>query len=111
VPRQGSLRPGLFASAHILVQEREDVVCVPTNAVITFAGLEKVVSVQAGKALEKLVTTGRREANQVEILAGLQAGEPVVLDPRGLRTGQPVTLASGADSRTVARTEKPDRSP
>jgi RND family efflux transporter MFP subunit len=101
VPRQGSLRPGLFARAQIILTEREEVVSVPANAIITFAGIEKVVRVQDGKALEQVITTGRRQLDWVEILAGLGAGEDVVLDPAGLRTGQPVTVSSGAGNQAA----------
>ena len=93
VPNPGTLRPGLFASASIIVDEHEEALTVPTNAVVTFAGIEKVVVVQDGKALEKDVNTGRRRGDRVEILSGLALGESVVLDPAGLRTGQPVVVA------------------
>jgi hypothetical protein len=93
VPNPGTLRPGLFASASIIVDEHEEVLTVPTNAVVTFAGIEKVVVIQDGKALEKDVSTGRQRGDRVEILSGLALGESVVLDPAGLRTGQPVVVA------------------
>jgi len=98
VPNPGSLRAGLFARAEIILNEREDVLSVPANALITFAGLEKVVVVQAGKALEKTVATGRRRHDLVEIVSGLTSGEIVVLNPGGLRTGQPVTVESQAEN-------------
>ena len=96
VPNPGSLRPGLFASAQIIVDEHEDVLTVPTNAVVTFAGIEKVVLVRDEKALEKDVRTGRRRADRVEIISGLDAGEGVVLEATGLRTGQRVTVVGTA---------------
>ncbi len=92
VPNPGSLRPGLFASARIIVNEREEVPTVPTNAIVTFAGLEKVVVVQDGQALEKDISTGRRREDRVEVVSGLVRDESVVLDPAGLRTGQRVTV-------------------
>ena len=96
VPNRGALRAGLFARADIIVKEREDALSVPTNALTTFAGLEKVVVVREGKALEKNVATGRRRHDQVEIVSGLVPGETVVLNPGGLRTGQPLTTESNA---------------
>lgn len=94
VPARGSLRPGLFARADIIVDERQDSLSVPANALMTFAGIEKVVVVQEGKALEKVVETGRRGPDWVEILSGIGPGEPVILNPQGLRTGQPVTVTA-----------------
>ncbi len=92
VPNPGNLRPGLFASARIIVNDREEVPTVPTNAIVTFAGLEKVVVVQDGQALEKDVSTGRRRGDRVEVVSGLGPEESVVLDPAGLRTGQRVSV-------------------
>jgi RND family efflux transporter MFP subunit len=103
VPPQGSLRPGLFARAYIVVNEREQVISIPTNALTVFAGLEKVVTVKDGKAAEKVVTTGRLNSNSVEIVSGLSVGETVVLDPAGIRTGQPLILENtGRDSAASA---------
>jgi RND family efflux transporter MFP subunit len=93
VPRQGALRPGLFARAQIVVSDGEESISVPANAVVSFAGIEKVVVVQEDKALERTVTTGRRGADWVEIISGVSAGETVVLEPGGLRTGQPLKIA------------------
>ncbi len=91
VPRQGSLRPGLFVRAQIVVAEKEPGLSMPAEALLTFAGLEKVVLVQNGQALEQVVTTGRRGPGWVEIVSGLSGGQEVVLSPAGLRTGQAVT--------------------
>lgn len=102
VPAQGGLRPGLFVRAHIVVNESEPAVSVPADALTTFAGLEKIITVKDGKAVERAVTTGRRGADWVEIVSGLAAGEPVVLDPAGLRMGQPVTTnLAEAEARTA----------
>jgi RND family efflux transporter MFP subunit len=98
VPRQGPLRPGLFARVRIVVIESEEALTVPADSIITFAGLEKVVAVQDGKAVEKVVTTGRRGADWAEVLSGVERGETLVLAPGSLRTGQPVVVKSGADA-------------
>jgi RND family efflux transporter MFP subunit len=102
VPNPGNLRPGLFASASIIVDEHEEVLTVPTNVVVTFAGIEKVVVVQDGKALEKDVNTGRRRGDRVEIVSGLRVGEGVVLDPAGLRTGQRVSVTAPPAATSAA---------
>lgn len=99
VPRQGSLRPGLFARAQIIVAEQERTLTVPGDAIITFAGLEKVVAVEDGKAVEKVVSTGRRGPDWVEVVSGLAAGESVVLRPGSLRTGQRVMVGDGAEGQ------------
>ena len=97
VPREGSLRPGLFARARIIVTEHEQALTVPLDAITTFAGLEKVVVVRDGKAVEKVIATGRRGPDWVELLSGLEAGETVVLSPGSLRTGQRVMATNGPE--------------
>jgi RND family efflux transporter MFP subunit len=92
VRNDGSLRPGLFARAQIITRDNDEGLSVPTTALIVFAGLEKVVTIQHGKALEKTVATGRRGASWVEIVAGLKTGEAVVIEPGNLRTGESVSV-------------------
>ena len=60
VANDGSLRPGLFARAEIVIDDDTMAVTIPTKSIVTFAGIEKVVVVQNGKALEKPITTRRR---------------------------------------------------
>lgn len=98
VPAAGSLRPGLFARGSILVDDQKEGLSVPAESLITFAGIEKVVAIENGKALEKVVVTGRRGADWVEIISGLRQAEHVVLSPGGIRTGDLVQLNPGKDT-------------
>jgi len=98
VPNRGGLRAGLFARAQIVVNARDQGVCVPSGALITFAGLEKVVLVKDGKAVEQSVTTGARGGGWIEIVSGLAAGETIVLDPAGIRTGQALAIQGSPES-------------
>lgn len=104
IPNQGNLRAGLFVRAAIIVNERDETVSLPANALITFAGLEKVVVVTKGKAAEKTVTTGRREGDWVEIISGVNAEDTVVLDPAGIRTGQPLVVSNQSSNQAPAQT-------
>ncbi|HEX4994716.1 MAG TPA: efflux RND transporter periplasmic adaptor subunit [Methylomirabilota bacterium] len=90
---QGRLRPGAFARGEIVVQPDRKLVTVPAEAIVTFAGVEKVMVVEAGRAVEKRVTTGRRTGDRVEILSGLAAGEQVIVRPGAVASGQPVTAS------------------
>jgi RND family efflux transporter MFP subunit len=91
VPNEASaLRPGAFAKADIVVATDVPAVTVPATAVVTFAGVEKVLTVDGPRAAELRVQTGRRLGDRVEIVAGLRAGTPVVAQPGNLTAGQPV---------------------
>jgi RND family efflux transporter MFP subunit len=93
IRNDGSLRPGLFCRAQIVTVNDDPGLAVPSNSLITFAGLEKAITIQDGKAFEKVVTTGRRATDWIEVIDGLQTGEQVVVDPGNLRTGQAVRVA------------------
>lgn len=92
VRNDGRLRPGSFAAAEIVTNESKMAITVPNNAIVTFAGIEKVIVVQNGKALEKPITTGRRNGEWTEIVAGINLGEKVVIDPGNLQSGQAVEV-------------------
>ena len=92
VQNDGSLRPGSFAKAEIVTNDAKMAVTVPNNAIVTFAGIEKVIVVQNGKALEKPITTGRRSADSTEILSGVNVGDQVIVDPGNLQSGMAVEV-------------------
>jgi RND family efflux transporter MFP subunit len=92
VQNDGSLRPGSFAKAEIVTNDAKMAVTVPNNSIVTFAGIEKVIVVQNGKALEKPITTGRKSGDWTEILAGVNVGEQVVVDPGNLQSGMSVEV-------------------
>jgi RND family efflux transporter MFP subunit len=91
----GVLRPGSFANAAIVSTDSDRAVIVPTSALVTFAGVEKVLSIKDGKVVEKRVTVGRRTAERLEILNGLAVGDPVIAQPGNLVDGTPVRVAGG----------------
>lgn len=91
VVNEGLLHPGMFARGDIVVNPAEPAITVPLAALATFAGIEKVYLIEEGKARERVVTTGRRGADWVEVLVNLKVGEEVILNPGNLQNGQPVS--------------------
>jgi RND family efflux transporter MFP subunit len=91
---QAALRPGSFAKADIVIQAGQEIVTVPRDSIITFAGIEKVLMVVEGKAVEKRVRSGRRIGEQVEITEGIVAGNQVIVQPGNLVAGEPVTVVN-----------------
>ena len=98
IPNPGHLRPGAFAKAAIMVETAAPALAIPEEAIVTFAGTERALTISTNTALEKRITTGRREKGWVEILDGLKPGERVILKPGGLQSGDPVTTASTTSS-------------
>ena len=101
--RDGHLKPGIYADATIVVQERDNSVSVPIEAV-SMAGKPVVLAVNSKGIVEsRPVTVGLTTANHCEILKGLAPGELVVVGSRaGLRDGDKVSpkvipVAPGAE--------------
>lgn len=88
----GTIRPGSFATADIVIAAGAPAIVVPSSAIVTFAGVEKVLTVADGKVVEKRVELGRREGASVEVLDGLQAGERVIVEPGNLVDGEAVRV-------------------
>jgi RND family efflux transporter MFP subunit len=95
IKNPGHLRPGSLVSAQIVVSSKP-APAVPASAIVRFAGLAKVITVEDGKAKEKQVTTGKTSGDLVEIVSGLSAGESVVARPGSLQQGQPVRVVEGS---------------
>ena len=92
VRNSGRLRPGAFVKAEIITNQTSTAATVPINAIVTFAGIEKVITVEGGKAVEKVVMTGRRGPDWVEIKSGVNVGQVVIVNPGNLQSGQSVTV-------------------
>lgn len=92
IKNPGTLRPGSFVRAEIVGDGQGSVLAVPTSSIVTFAGIEKVISVEEGKAVEMPVTTGLRTPELTEITSELPEGTWVVLAPGNLQEGQAVEV-------------------
>lgn len=81
--RLAGLTPGMFARAYLPVNAGPVVrLTVPAKAVITRTELQAVYVVdKQGRAQLRQVRLGRRAGDRVEVLAGVEAGERVALDP------------------------------
>jgi multidrug efflux pump subunit AcrA (membrane-fusion protein) len=73
----GSLKPGQFATVRILEERPEPAVLVPSRAVVTEAGVSRLFVIKNGHAEQRLVQTGTKEGDLVEIKNGVAADEQV----------------------------------
>jgi len=93
------LVPGAFVRASIVTDDKREVLTLPSEAVVIFAGLHKVLTVDAGKVREIPVDVGQRRDGRVEITGGLVEGAQVIASPAGLNQGDSV-LGEGERAET-----------
>lgn len=93
LPDAKELRAGQFGRLAVPVAETK-LLSVPRTSVLKRGQMEMVFVVREETATLRLVKTGKVLGERVEILSGLEEGEPVVVgDISALKDGQPVTLA------------------
>jgi len=91
----GQLRPGAFARAQVVVGQQVGVSLVPKNAVISFAGIDRVFIVKDGKATGTRVTPVETMGEKVAIAESLAENTPVILrGDRGIAEGVAVTIGA-----------------
>lgn len=73
------VRPGFLARVTFALGTRQGVLLVPASALVGGAGSESVFVVEDGRAIRRTVTPGVTSEGRVEIVAGLQAGEQVIV--------------------------------
>lgn len=91
IPNQGrKLMPGMAGMARIVVEEKRDVVRVPTSALFA-TGEPKVVVVKDSLTSFRQVVFGLKGDEWVEVISGLEPNEDVVtLGKEGVKEGQKV---------------------
>lgn len=87
--RQGQMKPGMYGEVELVTERRQAAAIVPAEAVLDRDGLKLVFVVEGGRARQRTVQTGIANAEQIEILEGVTAGETVIVSGHQ-------TLADGA---------------
>ena len=89
----GVLKPGFFARVTIQTDRKDRVLVVPSAALFNFSGLEKLFVIENGKVAERIVRSGTRLDDQVEIVEGLKEGELVAASNiENLQQGREVSV-------------------
>jgi membrane fusion protein (multidrug efflux system) len=99
----GALRPGMFLNVTLANDEREALI-IPEQALTPEAERQFVFVVEDGKAARREVRIGGRRPGSVEVIAGLAAGEFVIVEgTQKVRDGAQVRATEmAADPDTVA---------
>jgi len=92
LPGVAGLRTGQFGRVSVPVGEAS-AICIPAAAVILRGQMELVFVVANGHAQLRLVKTGSRIGDEIELVSGLDSGEQVVTEGGlALTDGQSVTI-------------------
>jgi len=86
VRNPGPWEPGASVTGKVQVARHENAVIVPERSVIRRPAGTVVYVIENGVAKQRVVNTGLRLDEQVEILSGLEAGEVVAMDGAGFLT-------------------------
>lgn len=77
----GNIKPGMFASIKLVLDNVENTISVPLNAVLEKSGEQYVfvVDESTNTAVKTTVTTGVKNEENIEILSGVKEGQKVVI--------------------------------
>lgn len=89
----GKLVPGRYVSVTLTTQEYDKTIAVPSQAIISEMGIDKVFVYRNGIAEPVEITKGLRTEKYVQVLRGLSVGDTVITTgTMQLRVGQKVVL-------------------
>lgn len=96
LPAVSAIRSGVFGRAVFQLGSRP-LLAIPAGAVTDRGQLQSVLIAQDGIARTRLITTGEKIKDRIEVLSGLTAGEKVIFPiPQGVSDGAPVEIAHNA---------------
>jgi hypothetical protein len=83
----------MFARVGIVYETRNAALQIPRTAIVDNEGQPTVFVVEAGKAQQRTIVTGLANAGYVEVTAGLQGSEKIVVVGQGaLKSGNAVRV-------------------
>ena len=101
VPNEGALlKPGTFARVSVRTNKADKVLTLPYAALQYRYGVNRVFVVAGDKLAAKELKVGERLGDRIEIVSGVNAGDPVAMtdvdklvDGQPVKTGEPGTKA------------------
>ena len=100
-----SVRPGMSAKVEILVDQLDDVLIVPIQAVAIREGKKLCYVMASDTPQPRVVSTGAFNDTFVEIISGLEEGEQVLLNPPLLI--EPSAVARSTEERNLPPGREP----
>ena len=90
---KGRLVPGRYVSVSLNTRVFHNALAVPSEAIVSEMGIDKVFLYKGGKAMPQEISKGLRTDAQVQVFSGLNVGDTVITSgTMQLRTGMKVEL-------------------
>ncbi|MBS1920665.1 MAG: efflux RND transporter periplasmic adaptor subunit [Bacteroidetes bacterium] len=105
VLENGSANPGAFVKVYVDAGENKKAIMVPTNSIIPEDRNNQLIIVKNGKATFVDVQTGYRQADNVEITKGVNAGDTVIVT--GVLFARPKSEVIIRSVKTLDQLSKP----
>ncbi len=87
------LFPGRYVSVNLITRTYKNTLAVPSEAIISEMGIDKVFLCKNGSAVPTNIIKGLRTDAEVQVISGLEIGDTVITSgTMQLRTGQKVEL-------------------
>ena len=110
VPADGLLKPGMFATVRLITASHPQALVIPKKALVLETEEDDVFKIVDSKVSLVTVEIGLVQANRVEVLSGLEAGDLLVTvghdglkDGTAVRVvGQQVAVAVSAGAKAVS---------
>ena len=72
------LRPGMFVKVETIVAHKDSAIVIPKNIILSKRKGKTVFVIDKGAAFERVISTGLENAEQVEVIEGLDTGDRLV---------------------------------
>jgi multidrug efflux pump subunit AcrA (membrane-fusion protein) len=101
VPNDGALlKPGTFARLSVRTNKADRVLTLPYAALQYRYGVNRVFVLKGDRLVAKELKVGERLGDRIEIVSGVEAGEPVAMtDVDKLVDGQPAKVSAGSGKK------------
>lgn len=76
--KDGKLIPGTFANISLPLENLDDAILIPNEAIIPIQNGKKVFIVENGKAKEVIIETGNRNEKEILVTSGLKIGDTLI---------------------------------
>lgn len=91
--KEEKLFPGTFANVIVPLQDIDEALLIPNEAIIPIQNGKKVFITENGKAKEVIIETSNRTEKEILVLSGLKKGDTVITSGiMALRNGAPLSV-------------------